>query len=78
MKIKEITLRENYKVTKSDPQTGMELTDISNPNGIKMIVPPEQFGSVQANPQDPNKFIMDPSAVASTPNEQPEPAQQQQ
>jgi hypothetical protein len=60
MKMKEIT--ENYKVTQSSPQ-GLELT---SQDGIKMTLPPEKMAAIQANPQDPNKFMMNPQAIAPT------------
>lgn len=60
MKVKEITLRENYKVVRNDPQTGLELVD---PAGIKMVVPPDQVAALQSNPQDPNKFTMSPDML---------------
>lgn len=61
MKIKEITLGENYKVTQNSPQ-GLELTA---QDGTKMILPPEKAAAIQADPNDPNKFTMNPDAMAT-------------
>lgn len=68
MKIKEITLRESYKVTQNSPQ-GLELTA---PDGTKMILPPEKAAAIQANPADPNKFTMNPDAIAAPAGAQPQ------
>lgn len=68
MKVKEITLKENYKVIKNDPQAGLELVDQNN---VKMIIPPEQALAFQADPQDPKKFTMNPEVLSA-------PAQPQQ
>lgn len=69
MKIKEITLKENYKVTQNSPQ-GLELTA---QDGTKMILPPDKIPAVQASQDDPNKFTLNPQAMAT-----PDGTQQQQ
>lgn len=70
MKIKEITLRETYTISKIDPAAGAELIDKSNPDGVKMIVPVDQLAAMQADPQNPNKFTMNQNAVAPTADQQ--------
>jgi hypothetical protein len=68
MKIKEITLRESYKVTQTSPQ-GLELTA---QDGTKMILPPEKAAAIQADPANPNKFTMNPDAMATPDGTQPQ------
>jgi hypothetical protein len=65
MKIKEITLYENYKVTQTDPQKGITLTNPAEPNSVSITVPPEKLAAIVPDQTDPNKFTMNPTAVAS-------------
>lgn len=62
MKIKEVM--ESYKVTQNSPQ-GLELTA---QDGTKMVLPPEKLSAIQADPNNPNKFSMNPQAMQSTTN----------
>ena len=66
MKIKEITIHENYKVTQTDPQKGITLTNPSEPSSVSITVPPEKLAAIVPDQSDPNKFTMNPAAVAST------------
>jgi hypothetical protein len=52
---------EAYKVTQNDPNTGLTL---AKPDGTQLILPPEKVASVMADPTDPNKFTLNPDAVA--------------
>lgn len=68
MKIKDIVAHsrvnedgEAYKVTQNDPNTGLTL---AKPDGTQLILPPEKVASVMADPTDPNKFTLNPDAVA--------------
>lgn len=49
-----------YKVTKSDPNTGLELT---KPDGTKLVLPPDKMNAIAANPNDPNKYLLNPDAI---------------
>ena len=53
---------EAYKVTQNDPNTGLTL---AKPDGTQLILPPEKVASVMADPTDPNKFTLNPDAVAN-------------
>jgi len=66
MKIKEITLRENLKVTNNTPQ-GITLT---SPDGTTITLSPDKLAALQANPSDPNKFSINPEVLATTDNSQ--------
>ena len=61
MKVRDIIVREEYKVTKSDTQ-GVELT--SN-DGVKMTIPADKTASIQSDPSNPSKFKMNPDTVSS-------------
>jgi hypothetical protein len=50
-----------YKVTKSDPNTGLTL---SKPDGTQLILPPDKMNAIAANPNDPNKYLLNPDAIA--------------
>ena len=54
---------EAYKVMQNDPTKGLTL---AKPDGTQLILPPEKMSSVMADPTDPNKFTMNPDAVADT------------
>jgi len=54
---------EAYKVMQNDPTKGLTL---AKPDGTQLILPPEKMASVMADPTDPNKFTMNPDAVADT------------
>lgn len=49
-----------YKVTKSDPNTGLTL---SKPDGTQLILPPDKMNAIAANPNDPNKYLLNPDAI---------------
>lgn len=61
MKIKEITLSEaEAKVTRVGAD-GVELTD---PEGIKTTLPPEKMSALVPDSNNPNKYAMNPQAMA--------------
>ena len=72
MKIKEITLKEDYKVTKIDPANGAELTDPANPD-LKITMP---IAQLQPDQTDPNKYTMNaaglPAQLTGQPAQAPE------
>lgn len=72
MKIKEITLKEDYKITKIDPANGAEITDPANPD-FKITMP---IAQLQPDQTDPNKYTMSaagmPSQVTNQPAQAPE------
>ena len=62
MKIREITLSEaEAKVTRVGPD-GVELTD---PEGIKTTLPPEKMSALVPDANNPNKYAMNPQAMAA-------------
>lgn len=62
MKIREITLSEaDAKVTRVGPD-GVELTD---PEGIKTTLPPEKMTALVPDANNPNKYSMNPQAMAA-------------
>ena len=62
MKIREITLSEaEAKVTRVGPD-GVELTD---PEGIKTTLPPEKMTALVPDANNPNKYSMNPQAMAA-------------
>ena len=52
---------EAYKVTQNDPKIGLTL---AKPDGTQLILPPEKMASVMADPNNPDRFTMNPDAVA--------------
>lgn len=58
---KEDMAQQLYKVTKSDPNTGLTL---SKPDGTQLILPPDKMNAIAANPNDPNKYLLNPDAIA--------------
>jgi len=54
---------EAYKVTQNDPKIGLTL---AKPDGTQLILPPEKMASVMADPNNPDRFTMNPDAVADT------------
>jgi hypothetical protein len=58
---KEDATQQVYKVTKSDPNTGLTL---SKPDGTQLILPPDKMNAIAANPNDPNKYLLNPDAIA--------------
>lgn len=58
---KEDAAQQVYKVTKSDPNTGLTL---SKPDGTQLILPPDKMNAIAANPNDPNKYLLNPDAIA--------------
>lgn len=59
MKVNEI-VKENFKVTKNDA-SGVTLT---KPDGTTVIIPPEQLAALQATPNDPTKFSINPEVLS--------------
>ena len=59
--VKEDSAQQVYKVTKSDPNTGLTLT---KPDGTQLILPPDKMNAIAANPNDPNKYLLNPDAIA--------------
>lgn len=57
-----------YKVTKNDPNTGVTL---AKPDGTQLILPPDKVNAIASNPNDPNKYLLNPDAVAQTQQGQP-------
>lgn len=51
-----------YKVTKNDPNTGVTL---AKPDGTQLILPPDKVNAIASNPNDPNKYLLNPDAVAA-------------
>jgi hypothetical protein len=58
---KEDATQQVYKVTKSDPNTGLTL---SKPDGTQLILPPDKMNAIASNPNDPNKYLLNPDAIA--------------
>ena len=52
---------EAYKVTQNDPNIGLTL---AKPDGTQLILPPEKMAAVMADPNNPDRFTMNPDAVA--------------
>lgn len=48
-------------ITKSDPTTGVEITDAG---GVKTTLPPEKTGAVMPDPEKPGEYDMNLNAVA--------------
>ena len=67
MKIKEITLKENYKIASIDPTKGAELVDPNNPD-LKITMPLNQL---QPDQTDPSKYTI-AAAVPGQPAQSPE------
>ena len=57
---KEDAAQQVYKVTKSDPNTGLTL---SKPDGTQLILPPDKMNAIASNPNDPNKYLLNPDAI---------------
>lgn len=62
---------EAYKVMQNDPNAGLTL---AKPDGTQLILPPEKMASVMADPTDPNKFTLNPDAVADANQDPNKPA----
>lgn len=75
MKIKEITLRENFTVTQNTQQ-GIKLKDINDPNSVEITIPPDKLAALKPHPGDPNKFSINPAVLGSTSNVSDPAAQQ--
>lgn len=57
-----------YKVTKNDPNTGVTL---AKPDGTQLILPPDKVNAIASNPNDPNKYLLNPDAVTQAQQGQP-------
>lgn len=67
MKVRDIVLREDAKITKSDG-SGVEITA---DDGVKTTLPADKAAALMPDPEKPGEYDLNPQAVASTSSTQP-------
>lgn len=67
MKVRDIVLREDAKITKSDG-SGVEITA---DDGVKTTLPADKAAALMPDPEKPGEYDLNPQAVASTSSSQP-------
>jgi hypothetical protein len=67
MKVRDIVLREDAKITKSDG-SGVEITA---DDGVKTTLPADKAAALMPDPEKPGEYDLNPQAVSSTASTQP-------
>ena len=67
MKVRDIVLREDAKITKSDG-SGVEITA---DDGVKTTLPADKAAALMPDPEKPGEYDLNPQAVASSSSSQP-------
>jgi len=67
MKVRDIVMREDAKITKSDG-SGVEITA---DDGVKTTLPADKAAALMPDPDKPGEYDLNPQAVASTSSSQP-------